>query len=404
MKRIAPLTFLLVALALPGHQASGQSDRAEVQTTVLISRARDGGLPNGPSTNAVISNDRRWARVIAYQSDASNLVAGDRNGLTDVFVVRRAGRFGNLGTTWSRGGTRLVSRARGGRAANGRSWAPAVDGALYETPRCVAFLSSASNLVRGDTNRHVDAFVASLRTRGVRRVSLPRGRQAHADSTQVAISGDCSRIAFVAAGVVWVRVHGRTVRAGRGTEPSFSTGVRNDLVYGGPRGVYLSKSGTARPRLVAPGGRDPAFNDVKRRVVAYEKRVAGHWQVMWRDVGRRERAASARYGSLGNGDSRDPVIGNSGYYIAFESEASNLGVNALSRRGDYNSRPDAYLYTGVRDLTLVQSVREKAVPLWGGGRHPSMSFYANYILFDSPAPLGSRDGPEQIWMRYLGGI
>jgi hypothetical protein len=120
--------------------------------------------------------------------------------------------------------------------------------------------------------------------------------------------------------------------------------------------------------------------------------------------GAREQVASERYGVLGNGDSRDPVIGNSGYYIAFETDASNLGVNALSRRGDYNSRPDAYLYTGVRDLTLVQSVARKAVPLWGGGQHPSMSFYANYVLFDSPAPLGSRHGDAQVWMRYLGGI
>src|SRR4051812_26437011 len=113
MRRIcAALAFAAVAGA--ASPAPAQTDRAEVQSTVLISRARDGGLPDGPSTNAVISGDRRWARVIAYQSDASNLVAGDTNGATDVFVVRRAGRFGNLGSVWSRGGTRLVSRARGG--------------------------------------------------------------------------------------------------------------------------------------------------------------------------------------------------------------------------------------------------------------------------------------------------
>ena len=352
----------------------------------------------------MISNDRRWARVIAYQSDASNLVPGDTNGATDVFVVRRTGRFGNLGTVWSRGRTRIVSRPRSGKPANGPSWSPAVDGALHDAPSCVAFMSSASNLVRGDTNGQPDAFVARLRTRRVFRVSLPRGRQAHAATTQVAVSGDCSRVAFVTAGVVYVRVHGRTRRVGGGADPSFSTGVRNDLVYGGPRGVYLSRRATARPRLVAAGGRDPAFNDVKRQVVAYEKHAGGHWQVMFKDLGRGERPASARRGNLGNGDSRDPVIGNSGYYISFETDASNLGVNALERRGDYNSRPDSYLYTNVRDLTLVQSVARKAVPLWGGGRHPSMSFYANYILFDSPAPLGSRNGPAQIWMRYLGGI
>jgi hypothetical protein len=33
-----------------------------------------------------------------------------------------------------------------------------------------------------------------------------------------------------------------------------------------------------------------------------------------------------------------------------------------------------------------------------------MSFYANYIVFDSPAPLGGQDGPHQIFMRYLGPV
>ena len=53
-------------------------------------------------------------------------------------------------------------------------------------------------------------------------------------------------------------------------------------------------------------------------------------------------------------------------------------------------------------ITLVQSVFEKAVPLVGGGYNPSMSFYANYILFDSPAPLGAAGGDHQVFMRYLG--
>ena len=115
-------------------------------------------------------------------------------------------------------------------------------------------------------------------------------------------------------------------------------------------------------------------------------------------------AASQRKGVFGDGGSRKPVIGNSGYAVLFESDASNLGVNALSRAGDDNGQSDAYLYTDVRKLTLVQSVEEKAVPLPGGGRNPSMNFYNNYVTFDSPAPLGSLDGQPQVFMRYLGGI
>ena len=52
----------------------------------------------------------------------------------------------------------------------------------------------------------------------------------------------------------------------------------------------------------------------------------------------------------------------------------------------------------------MESSVEKGRPLPGGGRHPSMSFYANYIVFDSPAPIGATNAPHQIWMRYLGEV
>ena len=405
LRFLAPAVAALAASAgFLSPSASGETARESAQSTILISRALGGGLPNGPSSHAVISNDRRWARAIAFQSEASNLVAGDVNGASDVFVVRRDGIFGNDGAQWFAGPTTLVSRGLGGAPANGPSWAPAIDGSFRRAPRCVAFLSAASNLVRGDTNGRVDAFVTGLNGRGTRRVSLPGRRQSSADTTAVAVSGNCSRIAFVTNGSVYVRAGRRVKRVGTGTDPSFSTGERQDLVFGAPAGVYLARGGTGRARLVAPGGSNPAYNDIKRHVVAYERQAGGHTQVFFRDLGRGEHPASSLGGSLGNGDSRNPVIGNSGYYISFESEASNLGVNALRRRGDDNSAPDAYLYTNVRDLTLVQSVFEKAVPLAGGGNNPSMSFYANYILFDSPAPLGSLAGPHQVYMRYLGAL
>ncbi len=99
------------------------------------------------------------------------------------------------------------------------------------------------------------------------------------------------------------------------------------------------------------------------------------------------------------------MVGNSGYYVAFESEAGNLGTNAIRARADDNGKPDVYLYTDVRKLTLVESVgARKGYPLPGGGKHPAMSYYANYILFDSPAPLGRANGERQVYMRYLGPV
>jgi hypothetical protein len=280
-----------------------------------------------------------------------------------------------------------------------------VNGAFRKKPSCVAFLSQASNLVSGDTNGRTDAFVKRISGGKPRRISLPGRRQSPYDTTQVAVSGDCKAIAFVTGGTLYVWKSGRVKQIANGAaDPSFSTGLRRDLVFGGARGVYLSRNGTGRPKLVAAGGRNPAYNDIKRRTVTYETSRGGRWQIGYRDLGRREQIISDRAGDTGNHDSRAPVIGNSGYYVTFESDASNLGVNALGRAGDGNGVADVYLYTNVRDLTLVQSVERKAEPVPGGGRNPSMSFYANYIVFDSPGPLGARNGPHQIYMRYLGPV
>ena len=413
------LLALTAATAGAAQPAFGASDRAELQNTVLISKAAGGGLPNGPSTNAVISNDRRWARVIAFESEASNLVGGDTNGVKDVFVVRRAGTFYNTGTQWFPGSTTRVSRPRRGGQADGPSWGAAVNGGFRNRPTCVAFLSAATNLVGGDTNGKVDAFVAKLNGRKLKRLPLPGGRQPNADATGVAVSGDCKRVTYSAGGVIYTRAKGRVRRVGYGIDPSYSTGQRRDLVFGGSSGIYLSLDGVRRPKLVAPGGRNPAYNDIKCHVVTYERTIDGTDQVAWRFLGTSgnptgvpcdrvskhgEQYASKRGNRLGNGHSRHPVIGNSGFYISYESDASNLGTNSLSRMGDFNNQADSYLYTAVRDITLVQSVFEKAVPVPGGGRNPSMAFYANYITFDSPAPLGAAGGDHQIFMRYLGPV
>jgi hypothetical protein len=405
---VGALAASIAAGAAADSSPPVQSAGKRVQDTTLISRALGGGLPNAPSTNAVISNDRRWARIIAFQSDASNLVPGDTNGVSDVFFTRRTGRFGNAGTRWRAGPLRLVSKGLGGQPANGGSFGAAVDGAFRAKPKCIAFLSAASNLVAGDTNGRIDAFLSRGPGRSIRRVSLARGNREFAeDTTQVAVSGNCSRVAFVTGGRLYVRIRNRTRRRnapGPEADPSFSTGLRQDLVFGARGGVYLSRNAVRRPRRIARGGRNPAYNDIKRQVVTYEKFRGGHMQIFARDLGRRERIVSRRRNRIANGDSRDPVIGNSGYYVTFESDATNLGLNAVLRTGDSNAQPDVYLFTDVRNLTLVQSVEEKAEPLPGGGENPSMSFYANYIVFDSPAPLGRQEGPHQVYMRWLGGL
>ena len=394
------------ALVVAGATSASPA-RGDQQRTYLVSHALGGGLPNGSSSHAVISGDRRYARVIAFESDASNLVAGDTNGLRDVFAIRRTGHIGNVGSRWHGSRTILVSRGLGGAPANGASSSVSLSGDFRHRGHCIAFLSAASNLVRGDTNARVDAFLVRSAGRRPVRVSTPGGRQSLLDTTAVTVSGDCSRVSLVIGGRLYTR-HGRNTTLlgvpGTVSDPSYATGSSNALVFAAPAGVYLSRNGAGRPSLVAPGGSNPVFNDLKRHTLAYQRRVGARTFIAYRDLGRAERIISRNGGRLADADSRNPVIGNSGFYVTFESDADNLGVDAAGRTGDFNAHPDAYLFTDVRDLTLAQSVRDKGVPLPGGGENPSMSYYANYIVFDSPGPLGAIGGAHQIYLRYLGPV
>ena len=404
--RHLPLAVALLAAAIvvaAGSEDSRGQDR-DVSTT-LLSRALDGGTPNGASTNPVISGDLRYARIVAFESEASDLVANDINGQKDVFAIRRAGSFGNKGTKWTPGRTQLVSRGPKGEPANGPSFDPAVDGNLPHRATCVAFLSDASNLVAGDTNNQTDAFLARAPNFLPRRVSLPSNRQSGADTTQVAVSGDCTKTAFVTGGKLYVRTGTSTKRlatASNPADPSFAAFESNHLVFGAKGGVYLSKNASSKPARVAKG-RNPAYDHARRRkVVAYEKSAGGRTQIAFRNIGGGEQYASRYKGEFGNRDSRDPIVVNTGFFVGFESDATNLPIKSSGAKGDRNGAPDAYLFTGTRKVTVLESVDNSGDQFSTGARNPSTAYYRNYVVFDSSG--NDSDRPAQVYLRYLGGI
>ena len=121
-------------------------------------------------------------RFVAFVSFATNLVPGDTNDATDVFVRDR-----------QTGTTRRVSLGPGGVQGNGGSAGPAISA----NGRFVAFFSAATNLVPGDTNGTADVFVRDRQTGTTRRVSLgPGGVQGDGDSVGAAISADGRFVAF----------------------------------------------------------------------------------------------------------------------------------------------------------------------------------------------------------------
>jgi hypothetical protein len=147
-------------------------------------------LSDLPSRNPAISQDKRLGRLAAFEADSG--------GTSNVYVVRRAEPYGENGTPWRAGETVLASRGLGGQPANGPSTQPSLDGTSRAVPHCVAFVSAASNLVRGDTNGKPDAFLYDLRTGSLKRVSVTsRGRQSTGMVTEVVVNGLCTRVAFV---------------------------------------------------------------------------------------------------------------------------------------------------------------------------------------------------------------
>lgn len=125
--------------------------------TERVSVSTSGGAPNGDSSYASISADGRY---LAFYSYASNLVANDRNRTTDVFVRDRVSRTTVRASVGSAGGE-----------GNGSSLLT-TNSALSADGRCVIFVSSASNLVSGDTNGTTDVFVRDLVAGTTERVNL----------------------------------------------------------------------------------------------------------------------------------------------------------------------------------------------------------------------------------------
>ncbi|MCI4143941.1 hypothetical protein [Streptomyces sp. MMS20-AI2-20] len=226
----------LVAVSAAPGQAAGPpaAGATPAGETVLVSVGLGGAPADGPSERASISAD---GRLVVFTSHASNLVRGDRNDCSDVFLrdldrrttVRvnrglhgaesdgctsidpiisadgryvvyaadstnlvpgvRDGRSHIYRTDLRTGRTVLVSAAADGTPGNGDSMRPTVsaDG------RYVAFATSADNLIPGDTPASVwDTVVRDLR-RGttVRTSAADDGTPGNAatDGTQISADG-----------------------------------------------------------------------------------------------------------------------------------------------------------------------------------------------------------------------
>lgn len=113
----------------------------ETGITHLVSISPTGEAGNDYSAIMKMTDDGRF---VAFGSRASNLVAGDTNGVGDIFVYDRLTHY-----------MLRVSMTPEGIESNGLSNGPA----LSNNGTTIVFYSEASNLVSGDTNNREDVFV-----------------------------------------------------------------------------------------------------------------------------------------------------------------------------------------------------------------------------------------------------
>jgi Tol biopolymer transport system component len=129
-------------------------------------------------------------RYVIFSSPFSNIVPGDRNRATDVFVHDRVGET-----------TRIVSRSSDGMLANGNSFDPAIsaDG------RYVVFASRASNLSPRDGDREHDVYLRDLRTGKTELISVGRLGKGDDRSGYPDVSDDGDRVSFISGATNLVR-------------------------------------------------------------------------------------------------------------------------------------------------------------------------------------------------------
>ena len=308
-----------------------------------VSVASDGSQGNSSSDFSSIS---AAGRFVAFESGASNLVAGDTNAATDVFV-RDTCLGAPVGCVPA---TSRVSVASDGSQGNSFSQTTS----LSADGRFVGFHSRASTLVAGDTNGFDDVFVRDTCLGALAgcvpstvRVSLASdGTQGNNLSEEPSLSADGRFVAFesVASNLV----------AGD-TNGSIDIFVR-DTCVGAPAGCVAS---TVRVSVASDGsqstshsfepsisadGRFVAFSSGSENLVAGDTNLALDSFVRDTCVGAAAgcvpttvRVSVANDGTQGNSHSLFPSVSADGRFVAFTSAASNLVG------GDTNNLTDVFL-------------------------------------------------------------
>lgn len=358
--------LLVVVTGLPAVATAQEGGGVVPGTTERVSVASDGRQGDdisGRFSPPDVSGD---GRVVAFDSQAKDLVPNDGNGVVDVFLHDRTTDL-----------TQRVSVSSNEVEANDESDSPS----LNANGTLVAFDSEASNLVPDDTNDADDVFVRDVLAGTTELVSVNnRENQGNASSFSPDISPTGRWVAFSSTASNLVRGD---------TNQTTDIFVR-DRLEGSTERVSVASDGTEANGFsgapsISDSGRYVAFNSFANNLVAGDDN--GQVDVFLHDrvTGETTLVSRSATGERSDGFSGIPAISGNGRYVAFLSQATNLV------EGDDNAAQDVYLAdlaTGTIERISVNSAEEGANAQSGFSQRGSTSQVdisddARYVTFDS---------------------
>ncbi|MBW4540517.1 MAG: DUF4347 domain-containing protein [Myxacorys chilensis ATA2-1-KO14] len=357
--------------------------KGTIQLVSATSAGQSGTTPNsvtGDGSFRPVINDT--GNYVAFTSTANDLVEGDTNGKKDVFV-----RDLTLNTTV------LVNRSTAGEVGNDESDFATLS---YNGKR-VSFISSATNLVNGDTNGKPDIFVRDISTTPStylisRNPSGTVGNNASGSTlingfpTQVApvISGDGNFVAFNSAATDLIANDSNSLEDVFITGVSFGSAVLATRRNTGSLGNSRTGSGDSNTHVgsISADGRYVVFTSKASELTANDTNAAE--DVFLRDLqtGKTTLISRNQAGTASaNAASFDPQISADGRYIVFSSTASDIIAN------DSNTASDVFWYDRETNKMMLVSHTIAGVVGNGASLSPVLSADGLFVAFVSSANL-----------------
>ena len=324
------------------------------EATERVSLTNEGAQGSGGTIGSVVPRISGDGRYVSFQSDETNLVSGDTNGVRDVFVRDLVAKT-----------TERVSLSSQQEQANAECTQPVIcaDG------RYIAFESTATNLVAGDNNAQSDVFLYDRVAHTTERISIAGdGSQANARSAAASISADGQRIAFGSTATNLVPVDGNG-----GVNPqggTFDTFIR-DRASGETRRAGVAADGReiasgAESGAISPDGRFVVFRSGDANVVPGD--TNGQSDLFIHDLvtAMTERVTITANGGQAGGGAFGPAmpsVSAGGREIVFLSHQTNLVADDTNGQSDIFVR-DRGQPLGIGALSVVPQENQLSVSGW----------------------------------------